>query len=108
MRCEFTTSETGTTHRIVVCIRCGKVRRVPLSSENRLIFNCKAQPFWYEFGHWLSLFLQAVGITQVRYLWLKGKLGLTKQCGCAGRTESLNTWGDRLVRWLGRFRTPQK
>jgi hypothetical protein len=103
MKCRFKEIDRTETHRKVYCERgCGTTISVPLASQ-RIGCKCTAAPYWYEFGHWLAITLEAVGITPVTYGWLRNMLGLQRDCGCGQREESLNSLGSRIrqkLAWL--------
>jgi hypothetical protein len=89
-----------TKRRIARCVRCKAVRLMPLSGKgaDKIDAECRAFPFWHEFGYWLSLILAACLITPDVIARLNYKLGLTEipECSCADRVRWLNTLGGRL------------
>lgn len=107
MKCHFvkTTEAHKTGRQIIRCTRCGQNGLMPPSGDvRRLHAACKSFPFWWELGHWFSIFLAAAGITKHRYNWLLARLGLVKPCGCGKRQEQLNSLGAKAARWLYRLR----
>lgn len=81
---------------VVACDRCGFSMRTPHEPE-RCHRNCSALfPRPWEFGHWLSLWLEVFGVSKRRWYLLRLKMGLAKPCGCAKREQQLNTFGERL------------
>lgn len=99
MRCDFV--ETGRIRgRVAVrCRRCG-LSLTTLYVPSKVFANCRAWPFWHEFGEWVSILLAAIGINPRRYGWLRWKLGLDEPGSCAScdaRKLWLNTLGGRLA-----------
>lgn len=81
------------------CLRCGKVRHAPdhFSKWKGDPQWCKAWPFWWEIGCWLTLTLAAVFIFKDGYVWMKRMLGLSPKCGCAKREKALDKLGASVA-----------
>lgn len=101
--CDWQHDPTRTNARgwpVNVCKRCGYERYAPHHPST-----WKGDPQWcpswpraWEWGHWLTLLLAALGLRKEGYVWLKRRLGLTPKCGCGQRAERLNTWGHWFFR----------
>ena len=101
MRCKFRiageSKEPGFTK--YVCQRCGMEGHSPYGLD-RVIGDCYGWPLWHEFGQWLSLLLEAVGITKSGYSSLRRRLGFKGNCGCGKREAAADAIGDGLRRSL--------
>lgn len=93
------TSEGHHTGRTVLrCERCNGHGLMPPSGlPEHLVVECMAWPHWHEFGHWLEIALQVIGITKARWSWCTRKKG---GCGCNQRQELANTLGHKLALFL--------
>lgn len=91
MDCEFENGAAGTE-----CRRCGyKLKR---STHRPPIRNCR-----HGFGDRVAQLLNRIGITEARWLALKGIVVEEPTCGCQRRIEKLNAWGEKLARWRERW-----
>lgn len=96
MNCDFVPTDGlhRTGRRLIRCTRCGYVGRLPRSgnpADNSK--PCNAWPRWYEFGYWVELELQMLGITA----------SPLSKCNCEGRKAWLNTFGGKLSQRTDRF-----
>jgi hypothetical protein len=101
-----TTDERG--RRRVQCKRCRRKLNPTAAPHVRIFANCKALPYLWEFGHWLSIHLGAWGITE-RGAHLVARLIGLSGCGCKKRRAALNTLGSRFnqaLAWLTGYNTP--
>ena len=88
MYCQFAKAKGG-----CVCQACG--RKVRKHSGEGLIAACKVPGL----GDAVAKCLAAVGVTEARWLALKGIVVETPSCGCQKRREKLNRWGRWLASW---------
>ena len=97
--------------RPVKCKRCQRQYGLTPHPPERFNARCRVLPFFWEFGHWLTLLLGIFGISKSGVNWIRYRLGLKKPCGCDKREAALNTIGERfrsLVRLaVSRARSPR-
>lgn len=82
--------------RAVVCKRCRRALKPTPHPHAKIHAACKALPFAWELGHWLTLWLGVFGISKAGVDWLARRLRLG-DCGCAKREAALNTIGERFA-----------
>lgn len=108
MKCRFvvTPEQHKSGRAILRCERsgCNISGLMPLSGNPKdLSADCNGLPFPDEWGHWLAIFSEAMGVTKGRYIAAKAAIGLNPSCGCDRRESSYNALGARFaafVRWL--------
>ncbi len=81
--------------RRVRCTRkaCGITSAPTPHAHEQIYCTCKV----WGWGDYLTVCLAMVGITSERLSWLLGR-----ECECARRQESLNTWGEKCQAWFKR------
>ena len=72
-----------------VCPHCGRPSPNP---DKRVVRECHA----WQWGDDLETALEAIGITQEKWMAAKAKLGLMPSCNCTARKEWLNKAGQEL------------
>ena len=91
MNCMFSDSIAG-----AKCKRCGYALLRDYNSPPRR--NCVPPGIGDRVAKWLA----AVGVTEARWLAIKGIVIEKPTCGCEKRKETLNRWG----RWLASWKKP--
>lgn len=91
--------------RAYKCARygCGLKTKLQPHPPEKIHSVCRAWPRWHEFGHWVALVLEAVGLSENRWNWLRWRLGFITPCGCKKRKERLNWVGRTIKGWLQRL-----
>ena len=83
-------------NRTVKCVRCGKVRRVPETSGDRIyLLECESWPQIDDWGEWASDCLAAHCITPGIVSAILGR-----KCGCEKRKDAINAAGQTFARKL--------
>lgn len=94
--------------RRVRCKRCRLTLRPTASHLSRINADCHGWPALGEWGYWIALLLEAIGISKRRWWGFKNWLGLVEPRGCSGceaREKWMNTLGGRIVMAWRRWRT---
>lgn len=79
------------------CVACGWPLPIDFSEPPRR--NCRSPGL----GDRMATALAYFGITERRWLWLKGFVIEQPTCGCRKRRESLNRFGRWVARWRKRI-----
>lgn len=102
MKCKFAEIESpdASGKRRVRCERCHLTLHPTATRLERISAKCRGWPRSSEWGYWLALFLEAFGVTKIRWWKFKMWLGLIEPRGCASceqRERWMNTLGGRIV-----------
>jgi hypothetical protein len=89
-RCDFVQKKPGK----VVCLNCNNWMRS--DSPETCFAECKATN---GLGDRVASLLATIGVTEARWLALKGVVVEAPTCGCQMRRETLNAWGRWLSKW---------
>ncbi len=91
--------------RLVCCMECGSLLRIPEANDPAKIGGCrlpafglkpKERPWLHNLGDYTAVALAKMGVTAERYKAAKKAIGLKDSCNCPKRIESLNQAGKAI------------
>jgi hypothetical protein len=106
VNCDWKIDEPKQGRAVVKCARVGCTNRLYAESPAGCIARCRAiddprsvRIVSSGLGDRVAKLFAAVGITEARWLALKGVVIVQPSCRCQKRRETLNRWGRWLESW---------
>ncbi len=94
MQCKWTEIEQPNADgwRRVKCMRCGRTTAPTPHPHAQILATCRVLGY----GDYLAALLSLFGLTRGRTEWIARLFG-KQGCGCDGRQESVNKWGEKIT-----------